>query len=205
MAMNYPVGSCVLVYAELAWPDDNGRQRGEPEGIEGPLVGYLVRQRRDVSQIFFIGQRRLYWVPNEGWEPFDPLQTGDDFDMKICLTCGLLKLTEEFAFNQIRADGVRVRRPRCQPCFVRDSGRQMSSRVRDRYLEEHGPAAGDAWQCPVCEKVSVAYVNVKIVVDHDQETGQPRGLICDSCNTGLGRFKNGENHLHNAIEYLQGR
>ena len=30
----------------------------------------------------------------------------------------------------------------------------------------------------------------------------PRGLIFDSCNTGLGRFKNGENHLQDAIDYL---
>ena len=48
-------------------------------------------------------------------------------------------------------------------------------------------------------------VNVKIVVDHDQESGEPRGLLCESCNTGLGRFKNGEDHLRNAIAYLQGR
>ena len=49
----------------------------------------------------------------------------------------------------------------------------------------------------------IAHVNVKIVVDHDQETGMPRGIICDSCNTGLGRFKNGENLLEDAMEYLR--
>ena len=41
-------------------------------------------------------------------------------------------------------------------------------------------------------------------LDHDQETGKPRGLLCDSCNTGLGRFKNGENHIQSALDYLKG-
>ena len=54
----------------------------------------------------------------------------------------------------------------------------------------------------VCKKYSIAGVNVREAVGHDQETGTPRGLICDSCNTGLGRFKNGEDHLASAIEYL---
>ena len=54
----------------------------------------------------------------------------------------------------------------------------------------------------VRQKYSVAGVNAQIRVDHNQEAGTPRGLICDSCNTGLGRFKNGEDHLQSAIEYL---
>ena len=63
---------------------------------------------------------------------------------------------------------------------------------------------GEPWQCPICEKISITDVNVKIVVDHDQETGKPRGLLCDSCNTGLGRFKNGEDHIQSALDYLKG-
>ncbi len=80
----------------------------------------------------------------------------------------------------------------------------MKAEVRDRYHQENAPANGEPWQCPICEKISIAGVNVKIVVDHDQESGQPRGLLCESCNTGLGRFKNGEDHLRNAIAYLAG-
>ena len=52
------------------------------------------------------------------------------------------------------------------------------------------------------KKYSIAGINVRITVDDDQETDTPRGLIYDSCNTGLGRFKNGEDHLQNAIDYL---
>ena len=194
----------MVITTGTAWADDNGRQREEPEDIGDGAIAYLIKKRRENSLVYVIGQRRLYWVCNDDYDSFDPVYTGDDYVKKICLSCGRLKPTEEFAPNQVKTGGIRVRRPRCISCFNRDSGKKMTTKVRKAYLAKHGPKKGDAWQCAVCEKVSVAWVNVKIVVDHDQETGCPRGLICDSCNTGLGRFKNGENHLMNAIEYLNG-
>lgn len=32
-----------------------------------------------------------------------------------------------------------------------------------------------------------------------------RDFICDSCNTGLGRFKNGQDCLKDALAYIQER
>jgi hypothetical protein len=37
----------------------------------------------------------------------------------------------------------------------------------------------------------------------DHHIGNIRGFICDSCNTGLGRLKNGENYLMNAVNYIK--
>ena len=199
----YEMSDCVLVTPGMAWADDNGRRNREPEDIGENAVAYLDSRRRTHSLVFVVGKRRLYWVNNEDVRPFDPTQTGDQFGSKICLNCGLLKAVEDFSINQTRSDGTKVRRPRCENCFSADSGKKMSAGVRRKYLTEHGPSKGDLWQCPICRKYSIAYVNVKIVVDHDQETGMPRGIICDSCNTGLGRFKNGENLLEDAMEYLR--
>lgn len=39
-------------------------------------------------------------------------------------------------------------------------------------------------------------------VDHNHETGEIRGLLCDDCNTGLGKFRDNEEYLINAISYL---
>lgn len=40
-------------------------------------------------------------------------------------------------------------------------------------------------------------------VDHDHVTGKIRGLLCSSCNTGLGRFKDSVARIQKAIWYLQ--
>ncbi len=40
-------------------------------------------------------------------------------------------------------------------------------------------------------------------IDHDHTTGKVRGLLCTSCNTGIGLFKDSSNIILNAAEYLK--
>ena len=42
----------------------------------------------------------------------------------------------------------------------------------------------------------------KLAVDHDHETGKVRGLLCRSCNTGIGLLKENKEILLAAISYL---
>tara|TARA_B100000287_G_C20148749_1_gene589280 strand:+ start:56 stop:520 length:465 start_codon:yes stop_codon:yes gene_type:complete len=41
-------------------------------------------------------------------------------------------------------------------------------------------------------------------VDHCHETGRVRGLLCSSCNTALGSFKEDPSVLYKAADYLMG-
>ena len=41
-------------------------------------------------------------------------------------------------------------------------------------------------------------------LDHNHGTGEFRGFLCDSCNTGLGKFGDDPDLLARAIEYLAG-
>lgn len=41
-----------------------------------------------------------------------------------------------------------------------------------------------------------------LYVDHDHETGKIRGLLCNTCNVGLGSFKDSPSLLKKAAEYL---
>jgi len=40
-------------------------------------------------------------------------------------------------------------------------------------------------------------------IDHCHDSGDVRGLLCNSCNKGLGFFKDDKSALSSAIEYLQ--
>jgi hypothetical protein len=61
--------------------------------------------------------------------------------------------------------------------------------------------------CAICKKplsylVSEKLKQKKLYIDHNHETGKIRGLLCSTCNTGLGMFKDNVEYLRNAITYL---
>ena len=45
--------------------------------------------------------------------------------------------------------------------------------------------------------------DLQIVLDHNHKTGEVRGYLCESCNTGIGRFDDDVTILKRAITYLE--
>lgn len=61
------------------------------------------------------------------------------------------------------------------------------------------------YKCAICKSSSPNRItSVHFAVDHDHDSGKVRGLLCDKCNVGLGRFDESIKTLKSAIEYLGG-
>lgn len=66
----------------------------------------------------------------------------------------------------------------------------------DRMLEDQGH------RCAICNSTKTGRNDTWFCVDHDHTTGKVRGLLCNTCNRGLGLFKDDPTVLTNAINYL---
>ena len=83
-----------------------------------------------------------------------------------------------------------------------------------KVLQKHGLSLeeyGQLWieQEGVCGICRCKYIPTKpkirecLHIDHDHLTGKIRGLLCPSCNIGLGAFKDNPTYLKSAIQYLE--
>lgn len=60
--------------------------------------------------------------------------------------------------------------------------------------------------CKLCHRVETGTRNGKVkalAVDHDHETGHVRGLLCEHCNTGLGKLRDDPETLRRAADYIE--
>jgi len=68
--------------------------------------------------------------------------------------------------------------------------------IKDMWMNQGGA-------CKICRK-QIPIDDRNTHVDHDHATGRVRGLLCSSCNTGLGKLGDNEQGLLRAIAYLRG-
>ena len=56
-------------------------------------------------------------------------------------------------------------------------------------------------RCAICFSFGTA--KRRLALDHNHKTGTIRGLLCNSCNTGIGHFRDNTSLLNRAKTYLQ--
>lgn len=81
------------------------------------------------------------------------------------------------------------------------AGRTAHARKKNGFTPEIVEARYQAQQgrCPICQ----CELGNSFHADHDHATGAPRGLLCQYCNHGLGRFRDSISNLQAAIKYLE--
>ena len=163
-------------------------------------VGIVETSSHSKSTINFVGLKRIENLDNRYIRLLIPDNYGDKFAEKICNVCHRILPTEKFDLNQNGKGDRPVRRPSCHDCRKDIDGVSMSTGDRKKWkaLKPHLTP----FECPICQKVTIPGLSSKVVLNHDHVTGKPTGYICDSCNTGLGRFKDNVSILENAIRYL---
>ncbi len=163
-------------------------------------VGIIEKITKDSAVVSFAYSNRTVQLPREDITLFKPSETGDQFPKKVCNVCHRLLDVNMFQKNQNGKNNRTVRRPSCNDCRNIIDGKDMSA--ADKKIMEQIKPDMKIWTCPICKKTTIPGLTSKVVCDHDHRTGRPRAWICDSCNTGLGRFKDDQKLLENAIEYL---
>ena len=164
-------------------------------------VGVIKKQDGEMIVIYFVGLNKTIKLHQSEIDFLDVKNYGDLFDKKICNVCHKIRPTVEFDLNQNGKGDRPVRRPSCKACRREIDG--MSISTTDRKEWNKVKPEWVEFECPICRKTTIPPVTSKVVLNHDHKTGVPSGWICDSCNTGLGRFKDSIPILQNAIKYLE--
>lgn len=131
--------------------------------------------------------------------------------MKTCTGCKEVKCLDEFSRHSGFKDG---RNSRCKVCKTTaqkagyKSGQyakvpySYKKQLKQRYgltVEEYEAMLERCnGRCQICDSKD------KLNVDHCHATGAVRGLLCTSCNTGLGKLGDTREGLLAALRYLDG-
>jgi predicted nucleic acid-binding Zn ribbon protein len=97
----------------------------------------------------------------------------------------------------------------CKKRFHDARWRQRSPHYNRMYLyglsqdEYEAMLARQGGGCAICGTTDWPGKDHRPHVDHDHETKRVRGLLCDSCNQGLGRFADDPARLRAAAAYLE--
>jgi hypothetical protein len=129
-------------------------------------------------------------------------------EQRWCRTCRSHKPVKDFAF----LEELDARDTICKLCRRKQAERQHGRKLyRDhkitRDIYEQLLAKQES-RCAIC-RIALADLqalpgrhNHALHVDHNHQTGQIRGLLCQQCNHGLGRFHDNPALLLSAIQYL---
>jgi hypothetical protein len=128
--------------------------------------------------------------------------------MKACNHCKIVKPLEDYYPNKACKDG---RQGKCKACEL-ERKRQVRKENPIDHKAKHlkhryGITMADyermyEEQEGVCAVCQTAEANV---VDHNHETGEVRGLLCNPCNRALGYLKDKPINAIRAFHYLTER
>lgn len=132
-------------------------------------------------------------------------------DKKYCPKCDRTLSTDLFYKEAGRHDGLNAYCKECKTAVNKawreaNPDKAKKSQQATRRKLEYGITQEDFDRILVAQNSLCPLCNMEVGqsshVDHDHKTGKVRGILCSTCNTGLGMFKDDINIFKNAIKYL---
>jgi hypothetical protein len=137
---------------------------------------------------------------------------------KACTKCKIVKDLNEFHVRSVSKDG---RTSKCSLCLNTKAlklrtenpestrGNNLKQRF-DMTIEDYNVIfLKQKGKCAICRNAETnkdKKGKVKwLSVDHNHDTGDIRGLLCSSCNTGIGLLQDSKKLMKSAIKYLDER
>lgn len=123
-------------------------------------------------------------------------------DFKTCRDCREILPLLDFSVSKSTNDGFYSY---CKKCDAFQKKFKTYKLTREQFLQL---LSDQDHCCSICRSV-LSFLTAKIDHNHDCCPGEKtcgkcvRGLLCSSCNTGLGCFKDNEDNLYKAIFYLK--
>lgn len=117
---------------------------------------------------------------------------------KYCPRCENHLPLDRFGKQSAAKDGLQGYCKDCLREYKAEKTYGISQEEYDALMDAQGH------RCAICGTHENANAgHTRFVIDHDHITDEVRGLLCDSCNVGLGRFKDSTSFLAMAIVYLE--
>lgn len=130
--------------------------------------------------------------------------------MKVCNRCGKEKKKDEFSTQPQNKDGLRGE---CRVCKNKYNRSYMTKEKRKHASLMHSFGISlltynklkekQNYCCKICG-IHESKLRCDLVVDHCHNSGKIRGLLCESCNLGLGKFYDNQELLSKALNYIKG-
>lgn len=124
----------------------------------------------------------------------DELANDVQLGSKVCSSCG--KRQSFNSYSKLKSgvgDGHKHICKACDIIYRRLTNIRSYGITMEVYQQMYNNQGG---ACAICGS------ETDLFVDHNHETGEVRGLLCNSCNTGVGLLKDSPSNLSNAIKYL---
>ena len=128
---------------------------------------------------------------------------------KRCTKCGEEKDLSSYPKERRSSDGVAARCKSCTSAYQRTLREQKGGSLYDRTVRygmsphEYEELLDEQLNCCACCGSSDPKRKAGFVIDHDHGTGLIRGLLCHSCNIGIGLLGDTINGLEMAVNYLR--